>query len=59
MPVSKPQSKPSLDKAKVVLREQWPEVIQYLGDRANRSKTVFSLLNLNQLSRSNLILNFK
>ena len=39
MPVSKPQSKPSLDKAKVVLRELWPEVIQYLGDRANQSKT--------------------
>ncbi|WP_404786794.1 hypothetical protein [Altericista sp. CCNU0014] len=27
------QSKPSLDKAKAVLREQWPEVIQYIGDR--------------------------
>ena len=27
-----PQSKPSLTKAKAVLREQWPEVIQHLGD---------------------------
>lgn len=34
-----PQSKPSLTKAKAVLRELWPEVIQYLGDRANQSKT--------------------
>jgi hypothetical protein len=39
MTVSKPQSKPSLDRAKVVLREQWSEVIQYLGDRTNQNQT--------------------
>jgi hypothetical protein len=39
MSESKSQPKPSLVKAKAVLREQWPEVIQYLGDRSNQNKT--------------------
>jgi hypothetical protein len=39
MPESKPQSKPSLDRAKAVLREQWPEVVQHLGDRTNQNQT--------------------
>lgn len=33
MSESESQSKPSLAKAKAVLRQQWPEVIQYMGDR--------------------------
>jgi hypothetical protein len=33
MSESKSQSKPSLVKAKAVLRQQWPEVLQYMGDR--------------------------
>jgi hypothetical protein len=33
MSESKSQAKPSLVKAKAVLRQQWPEVIQYMGDR--------------------------
>jgi hypothetical protein len=33
MSEAKSQSKPSLAKAKAVLRQQWPEVIQYMGDR--------------------------
>ncbi len=44
MSESKSQAKPSLAKAKAVLRQQWPEVIQYMGDHLtpsihnNRSK---------------------
>jgi hypothetical protein len=35
MTESKPQSKRSLIKAEAVLRAQWPEVLQYLGDRSD------------------------
>jgi hypothetical protein len=35
--MSESQAKPSLVKAKAVLREQWPEVIQYMGDRLTPS----------------------
>jgi hypothetical protein len=46
MTESKSQSKRSLIKAEAVLRAQWPEVLQYLGDRShlnsssNRSPSV-------------------
>jgi hypothetical protein len=39
MPESKLQSKPSLDRAKAVIREQWSEVIQYMVDRTNQNQT--------------------
>lgn len=35
MSESKSQSTRSLAKAQAVLRAQWPEVLQYLGDRSN------------------------
>jgi hypothetical protein len=35
MSESKSQSTRSLAKAQAVLREQWPEVLQYVGDRSN------------------------
>jgi hypothetical protein len=35
MTESKSQPKRSLIKAEAVLRAQWPEVLQYLGDRSN------------------------
>jgi hypothetical protein len=59
MAVSKPQSKPSLDRAKAVLREQWSEVIQHLGDRFvsteryNKSK----LCNLPYLTQAQSLVN--
>jgi hypothetical protein len=37
MTESKSQSKRSLIKAEAVLRAQWPEVLQYLGDRPDSS----------------------
>jgi hypothetical protein len=38
MSESKAQTKPDLTRAKAILREQWPEVLQYLGDRSSQSK---------------------
>lgn len=35
MTESKSQAKRSLIKAEAVLRAQWPEVLQYLGDRSH------------------------
>lgn len=37
MSESNPQQKPSLARAKAILREQWPEVIQFLGDRSTQA----------------------
>lgn len=34
MAESNPSQKLSLDRAKTILREQWPEVIQFLNDRS-------------------------
>jgi hypothetical protein len=36
MSESNPQQKPPLARAKVVLREQWSEVIQFIGDRSTQ-----------------------
>jgi hypothetical protein len=39
MSESKAQAKPDLTRAKAILREQWPEVLQHLSDRSIQSKT--------------------
>jgi hypothetical protein len=39
MSESNPQQKPSLARAKAILREQWPEVIQFLGDCSTQAIT--------------------
>jgi hypothetical protein len=39
MSESKAQTKPDLTRAKAILREQWPEVLQHLGDRSSQRKT--------------------
>jgi hypothetical protein len=36
---TKAQAKPNLTRAKAILREQWPEVLQYLGDHPSKSNT--------------------
>jgi hypothetical protein len=40
MTESKSQSRRSLIKAEAVLRAQWPEVLQYLGDRSTLRPTL-------------------
>lgn len=37
MSESNPIQKPLLTKAKAILREQWPKVIQFLGDRSTQA----------------------
>jgi hypothetical protein len=37
MSESKPQPKPSLARAKAIIREQWPEVLQVLGNRSTHA----------------------
>lgn len=37
------RQKPSLSRAKAILREQWPEVIQFLGNRSTQAVSSNSL----------------
>jgi hypothetical protein len=55
MSESKAPAKSKLTRAKAILREQWPEVIRYLGDRSsqfNRSRPskIAANLSLSQTS---------
>jgi hypothetical protein len=55
MSESKPQPKPSLARAKAIIREQWPEVLQVLGDRSTQAinstqSSFYSTLNKSDFS---------